>query len=105
MRRARRENARATTYPGTLVENLPCEPVASGGDQARWAAHELVVDDADLHEVLGHGPALDVVTVGLGDAAEEVDRVGVREVEVDHRQDVALGLEDLVVAVAAVGHV
>lgn len=93
------------THPALLAEDLASEPAGAGGDEARRRRHEAVVDDRDLHEVLGHGARVDVVAVGLGDAAQEVDRVRVRQVEADDAEDVALGLEDLVVRVAAVRHV
>lgn len=63
-----------------------------------------MVDDGHLQEVLGNGSGLNVVAVGLGDASEEVDRVGVGEVEADHLKNVALRLEDLLLLVAAIGH-
>lgn len=98
------EERKVETYPGTLGKDLAGEPVARSGDEARRAGQELVVDDADLHQILGHRATLDVVPVRLGDPPEKVDRVRVREVEVKHVQDVALGLEDLVVRVPSVGH-
>lgn len=64
-----------------------------------------MVDARDLHEVLCHRPRLDVVVVGLGDPPEEVDRVGVAEVELEGLQEVPLRSEDLVVSVPSVGHV
>lgn len=64
-----------------------------------------MVDDTDLHEVLGHGSALNVVAIGFRDPSEEVDGVGVGEVEVDVAKNVAFGFEDFVVFVSTVSHV
>ena len=65
----------------------------------------MMIDDTDLHEVFGDRTTRNVVSIGLGDSPQEVDWVGVAEIKVDNVEDVSLRIEDLVVLVAAIGHV
>lgn len=65
----------------------------------------MVIDDTNLHQVLGDRSTRNIVSIRFRDSTKEVDGIGVAEIEIDHVEDVSLRLEDLVVLVAAVGHV
>ena len=67
--------------------------------------HKAVVEKADLHEILAKGTGLDIIVVGLGDAAKEVHWVGVAEVIVQSRENISFSTEDLFFSEAIVGDV
>ena len=69
------------------------------------AAHEALVHDGDLQEVFGQSAGLQVVVVRLADAAKEAHGPGPPQLKVQHAQHEALGLENLVDAVARIHHV
>lgn len=64
-----------------------------------------MVQQADLHQILAKGTGLNIVVVGLGDAAKKVHGVGVAKVVVEGRQDEALRAEDLGLSEAIIGDV
>ena len=71
----------------------------------REVVHEAVIKEADLHEILAKGSGLDVIVIGLGDAAKEVHWVGVAEVIVQSRENISFSAEDLFFSEAIVGDV
>ena len=73
--------------------------------EARRAADEALVHDGHLEKVLCERARLEVVVVRLADPAQKAHRAGPAEVELEHAEHEALGLEDLVGGVAAVDHV
>lgn len=64
-----------------------------------------MIKKADLHEILAKCSGLDVIVVGLGDAAKEVHWVGVAEVVVKGRENISFGGENLFFGEAIIGDV
>src|ERR1700730_1720192 len=71
----------------------------------RKEVHEAVVKQADLHEVLAKGSGLDVVVVGLRDAAKEVHWVGEAQIIVESSEDVFLSTQNFRLREPIVGDV
>lgn len=91
--------------PLATLEDSTGEIHGGSSDMTRRVLKEAVVETANLKQVLAERTGLDVVVVGLGDAAKEVHGVGVREVVVEGTQDETLGLKDLSLGEAIVGNV
>lgn len=83
--------------PGPTLQDEACQVHGSSGNLALGIAHEAMIKQADLHEILAQGSGLDIVVVGLGDAAQEVHRVGVAHVVLEGGQNVTLSIENLLV--------
>jgi hypothetical protein len=88
------------TYPIPLAQEQTGDAVRPGREEARRGAHEALVHDGDLEEILGQGPRLKVVVVRLADATEEAHGTGPPQLEVQHAQHETLSLEDFIHTVA-----
>ena len=66
-----------------------------GGDEGRGLARQLVLPDGALHHELRQGVLLLVGVPGLGVAAEEMERVRPRHVEVERGEDLQLARLDV----------
>ena len=113
--------------PRSTVQCFAREPNGGSGDDGRRVTDESVVHGGDLHaergerwmgqmhvhslqhgpysQEFGHGTRLDVVVISLGDATEEVHRVGVAKVEAERPEDVAFCSKDLILRKSGVGEV
>jgi len=89
--------------PGSTLQDQAGKVHGRGTDLTLGVTHESVVKKADFHEVLAEGSGLDVVVVGLGDAAQEVHGVGVAHVVVEGLEDVTFGIQDLLVGKGFIG--
>ena len=77
-----------TTYPFATVENHARQVHGSRGNMARAESHEAVVEETDLGEIFADRAGLNLIVIGLRDAAKKVHRVGVAEIVVEGGEDV-----------------
>ena len=72
---------------------------------ARAECHEAVIKEADFHQVFAQSTRVNVIIVGLGDAAKEVHGVRIAEVIIKGTEDESLGAEYLILGEAVVCNV
>ena len=79
--------------------------MSTSGQEAGWTTDKTFVHDGDFEKVLCQRPALEVIVVCLTDSSQKAHRAGPTQLELQHAEHEALGLEDLVNGIAAINHV
>lgn len=104
-RESSRKEGREETYPVT-IKHLSCKVHANGSDHAWFTPDESVVEQRHFHEELGQCSGLNIVIVRFRDLSDPRvwGTVG-RNGKVESLHNDAFSLEDLVLAVAVLGHV
>lgn len=93
------------TYPGSLSKHHSGKAMSTGSDKTRRAAHEALIHDGNLQEVLGERSSFQIIVVRLAHFTQEAHRTRPSEFKLQHAQHEAFGLEDLIGSVASVDHV
>ena len=92
-------------YPSLAIKSKMCEPYRSGSKKRRGCGEKSPLQAHSLNQILGNGPSLDVVSVGLADPAQEMDRVGVTQIPIECLEHISLRLENLILGVSVFGMV
>ena len=88
------------TYPDLIIKNKTHKPNHSSNQKRRGCGEKSPLQAHKLNQLLGNGPSLDVVSVGIADPVQEMDGVGVAQVPLKHLKHLLLCLENLVLSVS-----
>ena len=92
-------------YLSLTIKSKTREPNRSGSKKRRRCGEKSPLQAHSLNQILGNGPSLDVVSVGLADPAQEMDRVGVTQIPIECLEHISLRLENLILGVSVFGMV
>ena len=93
------------TYPGLVIKNKMRKQNHSSG-QKRWGCKEKSpLQTRNLNQILGDGPSLDVIPIGIAEPLQKVDWVGVAQVPLKLLEHISLPMEDLVLGVRCISTV
>lgn len=98
-------NAEEISYPVPFLQHHPGQTVRASSSEAGWAPQEAFVHDCNLQEVFRQGSSLEVVVVGLADTSQETHWTWPTQLELQHAEHEAFGLEDLIDGVPTIDHV
>ena len=90
------------SYPVRESEDEPRQPDGGSRHERRGSRYQSPLKALYLQQILCNRPNLDVVLVGLTDATQEVDRVGIAQVPVQRFENIALSLQDLSLGVGSI---
>lgn len=91
--------------PFTFAQHQAGKAVGTCSQETRRTANKAFVHDGDLQEVFCQGSGLEVVIVGLADAAQETHGTRPAKLKGEHAEHVTLSLENLILSIASVNHV